>query len=184
MSLDPNTIQNRYRAYFKKNNLATRIIGEDFRELAELGALPGFDTVALTAKQLRDVRWRSISPTSSASSMHQVHTVASLRADQAQFPTTILADIQPGTGGFLRQLSAPAQNQIFEMLYPALYRMHDTMRALEMVLIQREELKRQLALRMWRLAPLFELRAKIQVPQRKARRENVDRILIEGEDYF
>ncbi|KAJ7052711.1 hypothetical protein C8F01DRAFT_564247 [Mycena amicta] len=167
---------------FKKNNPATRIIGDDFRELAELGALPGFDAVALTAKQLKDVRWRSISPTSSASLMHQLHTVASLRADQAQFPTTILADIQPGTGGFLRQLSAPARNQIFETLYPALYRMHDTMRALEVVL--REELKRQLAVRMWRLAPLFELRAKIQVPQRKARRENVDRVLIEGEDYF
>ncbi|KAF7329668.1 BZIP domain-containing protein [Mycena kentingensis (nom. inval.)] len=136
--------------YFRFNNLETRLLGVDFRELAELGTLPGFDAVALNAKQLTDIRWRR----SRSRQATSPNPTAALRARQAQFPTQILSNVSQNQGCF-RGLSAPSRNQIFETLYPALRHMEDAMRAIEMLI--RAQLTREITQRTMSLTGLLIL---------------------------
>ncbi|KAF7293045.1 BZIP domain-containing protein [Mycena indigotica] len=148
--------------YFKRHKIATRILGTDFEELAELAILSGFDAVFLSAVQLEDVRWRS-DPQFPTMALRKLHEMAVFRALNGEYPCKVLANIQPGTGGFLRTLSPATREEIFDTLYPEMYRMQDVMNAVEAIVYK--ALGRQVALRTLSMDALCDLW------ERKARRE-------------
>ncbi|KAF7343348.1 hypothetical protein MVEN_01767100 [Mycena venus] len=72
--------------YFKLHEISTRLVGRDFRQVAELNALSGFDAVCLLNEQLKVSRWKA--ETHSAVFPDRPPQ-ASMRARQAQNPAKL-----------------------------------------------------------------------------------------------
>ncbi|KAJ7178125.1 hypothetical protein C8R46DRAFT_1029642 [Mycena filopes] len=109
--------------YFKLHQIRTRLVGSDFRQLAEVGALPGFDAVCLSKAQvLEAARYRAApyngagggSETRSATGLvdlgrppqHQ----ASMRARQAQHLSRLLEQLEAAAGRSSVQSPGPSGN--------------------------------------------------------------------------
>ncbi|KAJ7720788.1 hypothetical protein B0H16DRAFT_381365 [Mycena metata] len=170
--------------YFKLHGIRARLVGCDFRQLAELSALPGFDAVCLSKEQLLEAaRYRGAQyggETRSAVVVDLDRTrppqhQASMRARQAQHPSGLLEQldavtarssvqspsgngIQHGTktgNRFMLLLSGAARRTLAAQLYPALGRMELQMTGIEQAV--REEVVWQLSVRTMNLAVLYDV---------------------------
>ncbi|KAJ7130359.1 hypothetical protein C8R44DRAFT_65117 [Mycena epipterygia] len=137
-------------AYFKLHEFRTRLVGRDFRELAELSALPGFDAVCLSKAQLDAARWEAETRSEDLPDRSQ----ASMRAKQAQHPTTFLENEKIG---FMELMSAEARSMLADSMFPALGKMELQMDRIEKLV--RDEVAWQLALKTLSLEELYGLRA-------------------------
>ncbi|KAJ6588219.1 hypothetical protein B0H19DRAFT_1098395 [Mycena capillaripes] len=135
--------------YFKHHEIRTRLVGSDFRQLAELSALPGFDAVCLSKKQLEVSRWKAETRSADVSDRPPQ---ASMRARQAQHPAKFLEN---GIG-FMGLMSAEARGMLAASMYPALGKMELQMNSIEKIV--RGEVAWQLALKTLSLDALYELR--------------------------
>ncbi|KAJ6565461.1 hypothetical protein DFH09DRAFT_919626 [Mycena vulgaris] len=153
-------------AYFKLHEIRTKLVGRDFREasnhLSELSALPGFDAVCLSKAQLDVSLWKA--ETRSAE-LPDTTPQASMRARQAQHPTTLLENgIE-----FMGLMSAEARDMLAASMFPALGKMEAEMNAIEKIV--KAEVAWQLALKTLGLEALYELRgAPPSSPEARTRR--------------
>ncbi|KAJ7075417.1 hypothetical protein B0H15DRAFT_791823, partial [Mycena belliarum] len=145
-------------AYFKLHGLRTRIVGRDFRAVAELHALRGFDAVCLSQPQLDAWLWAPDTPDTP-------RPQAVMRARQAQYPTAFLAK----GAGFLSRMSAAARGALAGAVWPALARMRAQMDTVEAVV--EGEVAWQLAARTLSLGALYALR---DAPRAEGRRGGHD----------
>ncbi|KAJ7764628.1 hypothetical protein DFH07DRAFT_811881 [Mycena maculata] len=113
-------------AYFKLNDVRTLVVGRDFRKLAELSALREFDAVCLSGTQLEASRWQAASRLDLENLLDRAPQ-ASMRARQAQHPTTFL---EHGTR-FMELMSAGARGTVAASMFPALGRMELQMNAIQ-----------------------------------------------------
>ncbi|KAJ7337495.1 hypothetical protein DFH08DRAFT_254879 [Mycena albidolilacea] len=118
--------------YFKLHELRTRVLGRDFRQLAELSALSGFDAVCLSKQQLEVARWKAETRSAHLLRLDRPPQ-ASMRARQAQHPAKFLED----GSGFMDLMSAAARSTLAATVYPALGKMELQMNAIEKIV--REE---------------------------------------------
>ncbi|KAF8208107.1 hypothetical protein K438DRAFT_1813405 [Mycena galopus ATCC 62051] len=148
--------------YFKLHKIRTRIVGRDFRQLAELSALSGFDAVCLSKEQLEVSCWKA--ETRSADLCDRPPQ-ASMRARQVQHPTKFLEN---GIG-FMSVMSAEARSMLAATIYPVLGKMELQMNAIERIV--REEVAWQLAQKTLSLDTLYDLRAPPSSPATKKRED-------------
>ncbi|KAJ7030612.1 hypothetical protein C8F04DRAFT_961349, partial [Mycena alexandri] len=132
--------------YFKLHEIRTRLVGRDFRQLAELSALPGFDAVCLSKEQLLEAARYLVDLDRTGPPQHQ----ASMRARQAQHPSRLLEQLD----AFMQLLSGAARRTLAAQLYPALGRMELQMAGIELAV--REEVVWQLAVKTTDLAGLYD----------------------------
>ncbi|KAF8177655.1 hypothetical protein BJ912DRAFT_985245 [Pholiota molesta] len=108
-------------AYFKVNGIKTKVIGADFRNLAEIGLLSECDAVCVSAEHANELSW----------------TV--LRARQAKYPTDLLTR----KGGFSTWFSPESRSLTSQLLHDALNTMQNQMKLIEHVV--EEEMIRRIA---------------------------------------
>jgi len=135
--------------YFKLHEISTRLVGRDFRQLAELSALSGFDAVCLSKEQLEVSRWKA---ETRSEGLPDRPPQASMRARQAQHPAKFLEN-----GRFMGLMSAEARGMLATTMYPALGKMELQMNTIEKIV--KEEVAWQLALKTLSLDALYELRS-------------------------
>ncbi|KAF7366789.1 putative transaldolase [Mycena sanguinolenta] len=141
--------------YFKLHNIHTRVVGRDFRQLAELSALSGFDAVCLSKEQLEVTRWKAETRSPDLSDRSPQ---ASMRARQAQHPAKFLEN----GSGFMSVMSAEARRMLAATVYSALGKMELQMNAIEKIV--REEVAWQLAQKTLSLEALYDLQLRSAPP--------------------
>ncbi|KAF8961412.1 hypothetical protein BDZ97DRAFT_2076952 [Flammula alnicola] len=124
-------------AYFKLNKIKPRILGTDFRNMAEIGMLSECDAVCVSAEQADKLRWSRV-PTASLDLREDPQVV--LRAGQAKHPTDLLTR----KGGFSSWFSPESRNLTTDLLRDALAVMKGQMNIIEHVV--KEEVDRRLFL--------------------------------------
>ncbi|KAJ7151355.1 hypothetical protein C8R43DRAFT_1004914 [Mycena crocata] len=137
------------QTYFALHEIRTKLVGRDFRQLAELSALTGFDAVCLSNEQLEVARWR---PETRSPDLPNYGTLqaASMRARQAQYPTKFLEKEK----GFMEQMSPQVRRMVAASMFPALEKMEQQMNAIEKIV--KDEVAWQLALKTMALDALYE----------------------------
>ncbi|KAJ7241694.1 hypothetical protein B0H12DRAFT_1133335 [Mycena haematopus] len=159
--------------YFKLHEIRTRLVGLDFRQLAELSALSGFDAVCLSKEQLEVTRWKAETRSSDLSDRPPQ---ASMRARQAQHPTKL-----PENGiGFMSVMSAGARSMLAATVYSAVGKMERQMNAIEKIV--KEEVAWQLAQKTLSLEALYELRSAPPSNPAKKRGESESRARARSEN--
>ncbi|KAJ6464011.1 hypothetical protein C8R45DRAFT_506327 [Mycena sanguinolenta] len=141
--------------YFKLHDIRTRVVGRNFRQLAELSALRGFDAVCLSKEQLEVTRWKAETRSPDLSDRPPQ---ASMRARQAQHPAKFLEN----GSGFMSVMSAEARRMLAATVYPALGKMELQMNAIEKIV--REEVAWQLAQKTLSLEALYDLQLRCAPP--------------------
>ncbi|KAJ7639760.1 hypothetical protein DFH06DRAFT_979823 [Mycena polygramma] len=135
--------------YFRLHKIRTRLVGRDFRQLAELSALPGFDAVCLSRELLET---SSCKAETRSASLPDRPPQASMRARQAQHPAKVL---EAGSK-FMGLMSAEARAMLAASIYPALGKMELQMDTIERIV--KDEVAWQLDLKTLSLDALYELR--------------------------
>ncbi|KAK7042518.1 putative transaldolase [Favolaschia claudopus] len=150
--------------YFKLHGIETRIVGRDFRQLAELSALSGFDAVCLSKDQVEALRCKTTENRSGVDLLDKPPQ-GSLRARQVQHPAKLPGDGRPG---FMRLMSARTRGMVAETLYSALGKLELQMNAIEKIV--RAEVAWQLALSKLDLDALYEWWASMPPPSPDTRK--------------
>ncbi|KAF9484296.1 hypothetical protein BDN70DRAFT_989746 [Pholiota conissans] len=125
-------------AYFKVNGIKTKVLGADFRSLAEIGLLSECDAVCVSADQIDRLSWSQV-PTASLDLSEEPQVI--LRARQAKFPTDLLTK----DGGFATWFSSESRSLASTLLHDVLKDTQDQMQIIEHVV--EEEVIRRMALR-------------------------------------
>ncbi|EAU83802.2 hypothetical protein CC1G_07537 [Coprinopsis cinerea okayama7 len=109
--------------YFRINDIKTRLIGQNFRKMAEIALLADFDAVAVSEYQLDRLQWNiaRIAPP------EEVPKEVLEKARQAKYPAGLLTD----DGNFLKKLDHDSQNLIRSTLDPELERSSKAMDKIE-----------------------------------------------------
>ncbi|KIJ94100.1 hypothetical protein K443DRAFT_642765 [Laccaria amethystina LaAM-08-1] len=131
-------------AYFRFNNIKTKLIGTDFRKFAEMGILGDFDAVCVSEYQIDKLRWSTV-PTSSGETSPSVL----LRAGQAQYPTNFLTV----EGGFIKLLSSESRNLIKDIMDGGLKEIKEKMGKIEAAVVS--EVDRQFKVGTMKLKELY-----------------------------
>ncbi|EDR04314.1 uncharacterized protein LACBIDRAFT_304919 [Laccaria bicolor S238N-H82] len=131
-------------AYFRLNEIKTKLIGTDFRKFTEMGLLGDFDAVCVSEYQVDRLRWSTV-PTSWGEASSSVL----LRAGQAQYPTNFLTV----EGGFLKLLSPDSRNLIKDILDGGLKELKEEMKKIEAAVVS--EVDRQFKVGTMKLKELY-----------------------------
>ncbi|KAG5637661.1 hypothetical protein H0H81_003682 [Sphagnurus paluster] len=136
LSLHPGveTIQSTLE-YFKLHELKSKLVGSDFRSISEIPPLLGFDAVSLSTAQIASVRRLQFAPAAVRPS-----SAVNLRAEQAQFPTSLLS----AKASFMEAMSSETRSMVAATLFGPLDELKAYMDGLEAVITY--ELGRQFEL--------------------------------------
>jgi len=141
--------------YFKLHGIKTKVIGSEFRALAEIGPHGGFDAICISKDQADGLQRCHISQ-STLRPLSSAH----LRARQAQYPTSLLLS----KTGFMEAMSAETRSMVAATLFVPLGEMKVHMDSLEAIVAR--EVARQFELMTLDLRTLYGSPSKKQKNKR------------------